>query len=137
MSRSSIINLMEKNTICIICNILVLCIRSKNYYINIITLISSIFHYEMRFVYINPLLHRFVFTSAAADTADDIWKHCGKGRNCSCKLSNLKKKCSFLSAEWTFKIYLNVVCCKIAVWGKGLIQLRKNISYFLQQLWKI
>ena len=27
---------------------------------------------------------------------------------------------SFLSAEWTFKIYLNDVCCKIAVWGKGL-----------------
>ena len=33
------------------------------------------------------------------------------------------KKCSFLSAEWTFKFYLNVVCCKIAVWGKGLSNL--------------
>ena len=31
------------------------------------------------------------------------------------------KKCSFLSGEWTFKIFLNVVCCKIAAWGKGII----------------
>ena len=38
------------------------------------------------------------------------------------------KKCSFLSAEWTFKIYLNVVCCKIAVWGKGL-NFKKKLVY--------
>ena len=42
------------------------------------------------------------------------------------KLSNLKKG-SFLS----FKIYLNVVCCKIAVWGVSIFQCVKRYMHIL------
>ena len=85
-------------------------------------------HNEMNYAQVNPLLHRHMFFTSAA--AHNILKHCDKGRNCFSRSNfflchNVFKafqlqKCPFLSAKWTFIIFLNVVCCKIVVWGKGL-----------------
>ena len=74
--------------------------------------------HETRSSYLNPLLHRYAFLRLLQQTTfEDMWQR----KKFSCR-SNLFlchyvfKKCSFLSAE----IYQNVVCCQIAVWGKGL-----------------
>ena len=77
---------------------------------------------ESMYIFFNPLHHRYSFFTSAA--ADDIWKHRDKGRYCL-------KKCSFLSAEWTFKIFLNIVCCNIAVLEKGLIDVHFSFSLSL------
>ena len=65
---------------------------------------------------LNPLLHRYSFLRLVLQTTFE---------------NNVTKEeiAPALSAEWTFKIYLNVVYCKIAVWGKGLMSWQRKISH--------
>ena len=94
-------------------------------FVHLIIFFSLVFSVVSKML--NPLLHRYSFLRLLQQTTFEniVTKEeiapagtISSFATMFSKLFNLKWL--FLSAEWTFKIYLNVVSCIFAVWGKGL-----------------
>ena len=72
----------------------------------------------MKLRHFNPLLHRYSFLRLLQQTFKNVAKEGAVSP--AGAISSFATMFSKPSAEWTLKFFLNVVCCKIAVWRNGL-----------------
>ena len=101
--------------------------------------LSAFWFVKMVFLQQNSLILYHILTLSDASAADDFWKHCGKGRNCSKReISPFVTMFTTFCINYTFiyrdfqffcQLAFKVICCRFAVCGKGLISLEYHLPW--------